>query len=66
MAKYAVLDYNGIITNVIIADSLETANKVSGSNECISLGEGKMYDYWNGSIFISPGEEGYPIVSPSE
>lgn len=66
MAKYAVLDYNGIVSNVIIADSLETANKVCGSNECIPLGEGKMNDYWNGSIFINPGDEGYPILNPSE
>jgi hypothetical protein len=66
MAKYAVLDYNSVIQNVIIADSLETAHKVSGSSECIPLGEGKMYDYWNGSIFINPGEEGYPILNPSE
>jgi hypothetical protein len=62
MPKYAVLDNKNIVSNVIIADSLETANKVAVPNECIAIGEGKMTDYWNGNIFISAGEEGYPTV----
>jgi hypothetical protein len=62
MPKYAVLDDKNIVVNVIIADSLETAIKVSVPNECIALGEGKMTDYWNENIFVAVGEEGYPTV----
>ena len=62
MPKYAVLDDKNIVVNVIIADSLETATKVSVPNDCIAVGEGKITDYWNGSIFVAVGEEGYPTV----
>jgi hypothetical protein len=62
MAKYAVLNDKKIVENVIIADSLETANTVVVPNECIAIGEGKISDYWNGTIFVSVGEEGYPTV----
>ena len=62
MAKYAVLNDKKIVENVILADSLETANTVTAPNECIAIGEGKITDYWNGTIFVSVGEEGYPTV----
>lgn len=62
MPKYGILNDKNIIENVIIADSLETANTVAVPNECITIGEGKISDYWNGTIFISVGEEGYPAV----
>ena len=62
MAKYAVLNDKKIVENVIIADNLETANTVAVPNECIAIGEGKISDYWNGTIFVSVGEEGYPTV----
>lgn len=60
MPKYAVLDGKNIVSNIIIADSLETANKVAVPYDCIAVGEGKITDYWNGNIFVSLGEEGYP------
>ena len=60
MPKYAVLDSKNIIENIIIADSLDTAIKVSVPYDCIAVGEGKITDYWNGSIFVAVGEEGYP------
>jgi hypothetical protein len=62
MPKYAVLDSNNIVSNVIIADTLQTATTVSVPYDCILLGEGKMTDYWNGVNYVSIGEEGYPIT----
>lgn len=49
MAKYAVLNDNKIVTNLIIADDVETANTATGS-ECIeyvnheSVAIGWVYD----------------------
>jgi hypothetical protein len=63
MKKYAVIDSDNIVYNIVIADSLDVAEKVTGSN-CIFISPendtcniGKLYS--DGS-FIDPEEEETP------
>jgi hypothetical protein len=57
--KYAVLDSSGIVTNIIIAASLQIAVTVTSQN-CVVATSCSIGDYWDGSSFIKPGEAGYP------
>ena len=61
MKKYAVLDNSNIAVNLIIAESLEVAERVTSSN-CIfvsddntQFGLGKLYS--NGEFVDAPIEE---------
>lgn len=60
MKKYAVLDSNSIVNNLIIANSLELAETVTGYN-CVfvtpedeTCAIGKLY---SGGVFIDPPVE---------
>lgn len=60
MKKYAVLNSSNIVDNVIIANSLEIAETVTGCN-CVfvtaeddTCGIGKLY---SGGVFIDPPAE---------
>ena len=60
MKKYAVLNSSNIVDNVIIANSLEIAETVTGCN-CVfvtteddTCGIGKLY---SGGVFIDPPVE---------
>lgn len=59
MKKYAVLDSNNIVTNLIIANTLEIAEQVTYSS-CVFVAENVFvdlgYEYSNG-VFSDPSVE---------
>ena len=61
MKKYAVLNVDNMVTNIVVADSLESAEKVTScncvfvDNENVPLNIGKLYS--NGEFIDPPVEE---------
>lgn len=57
MTNFAVLDIDGKITNVIVADSLEIAQQAVGTN-CVELPEKEfgIGDSYDGTQFIKAPE----------
>jgi hypothetical protein len=69
MANYAVLDANNVVTNVIVADTLEIAQQVSKSTNCIELKETHFPDFgkiYNAELdrFIKPQPYDGAVLSP--
>ena len=62
MSKYVVVS-NGFVTNIIVADSKEIAEEVTGST-CVDYPEGKFVKIdwtWDGTTFVDPNaQEGNP------
>ena len=59
MLTFAVLDINNIVENVIVADSLETAESVTRTT-CIQYDEtNPAYIGWqyNGTTFVDPNAQ---------
>jgi hypothetical protein len=56
MIKFAVIDSNNIVTNTIVADSIEIAEQATQST-CIEIPEGTPVSpgsIWNGVNFFDP------------
>jgi hypothetical protein len=54
MATYAVID-NGLVVNVILADSQEIAEQCNPGLTCVELTEGSGIGWtYDGSTFIEP------------
>jgi hypothetical protein len=56
MKKFAVLDQNNIVNNIVVAGSLESAENTTFSN-CVQIPFNVFVDInyaWDGSVFISP------------
>lgn len=58
MAKYAVLDSLKVVTNLIVADDIETANTVTG-NECI-----EYVNHWDVAIGWTYDEKTNSFINP--
>jgi len=60
MKKYAVLDSSNIVSNLIVANSLEIAETVTGSN-CVFValedGTCEIGKLYSGGVFIDPPTE---------
>jgi hypothetical protein len=54
MANFAMLDESNVVLNVIVADSKEIAEDVTGKVCVPCEGTHQMGNIWNGSEFIVP------------
>jgi len=52
MANFAILDARNIVTEIIVADSLEVAQQIIGANCVELLPEASLGDTWDGKQFI--------------
>jgi hypothetical protein len=68
MKKYAVLNSDGVVNNIIIAASLEIAEQVS-SSYCVLIPLGSFVDIgysYSEGVFSAPEEETPAEETPSE
>ena len=67
MKNFAVIDQNNLVVNVIIADSKEVAESVTGLT-CIENDEllGSIGLVYNDGIFAAPLPEPRPVTDPVE
>lgn len=62
MATFATLDHNNIVDNVIVAETREIAEDVTGKTCVPCEGTQFMGHIWNGSEFVAPVVEEQPAV----
>jgi hypothetical protein len=69
MKKYAVLNSDNVVYNIIVAGSLETAEQATGSN-CVAIPVGTFCDmgkfYSNGAFIDVPAEEVVELPTPPD
>lgn len=62
MAIFATLNHENIVDNVIVAETKEIAEDVTGKTCVPCEGTQFMGHIWNGSEFIAPAIEEQPAV----
>ena len=69
MKKYAVLNSDNVVYNIIVAGSLEAAEQATGSN-CVAITPGTFCDmgkfYSDGAFIDVPEEEVAEVPTPPD